>query len=433
MTVYGMVFALIALCIYFSVATVRDVSPDGADGAISIARQLNTQGYGSNTLLVVYGTGNQDKLFASTLQEILRRSGSAVIMINGSPPEIRDRIQHLLTGATSKTIIAATKSMSDLPIWDAIAKDVPSSKFSLVSPSSARSSVFLSTNNIRNIADQISVIAIIAVGMTLVILTGGIDLSVGSMIALSAVLCAWFIQRWGGKSITPTTAMSASLLTALISAGFGTMTGFIITWFKVPPFIVTLASMQIAGGLAFQASRGQTLYDIPDWFSVLGRGNYLSVPYSVILMFIIYLLAHFILSKSVIGRTVYAVGGNTESSRLSGISIPRTIIFVYFVSGLMAGIGGIITTSQLKAGAPTYGSMYEMYAIAAVVVGGASLTGGQGNVFGTLIGAFIIAVIKNGMNLMDVEPYMQKVLLGVVILLAVLGDKLRNQYANRSH
>jgi ribose transport system permease protein len=298
----------------------------------------------------------------------------------------------------------------------------------VLAPPPRRRSTFLSSSNLRNIADQIAVIAILAVGMTMVIITGGIDLSVGSLIALAAVVTAWSIRAVGGVNASSGAMLGACLAAIAVCGAVGVFSGLMITRFRIPPFIATLAMMQVASGLAFMITQGQSIYDISPRFTWLGRGtDLLSIPNAVVLMLVIYVLAHFLMARTRLGRHIYAVGGNAEASRLSGVSIGRTLMCVYLVSGLMAGVGGVITVSQLKAGAPTYGVMYELYVIAAVVVGGTSLSGGEGTIFGTLIGAFIIAVIRNGMNLMNVEPYTQKVVLGLVILGAVLIDRLKRK------
>ena len=201
-----------------------------------------------------------------------------------------------------------------------------------------------------------------------------------------------------------------------------------ITGFRIPPFIASLAMMQITSGLAFIIAEGQSIYDIPPSYTWLGRGQgLLTIPNSVMLMVAVYAAAHVFMTRTALGRRIYAVGGNQEAARLSGVSTRWTLIAVYLISGLMAGIGGVVTVSQLKAGAPTYGTMYELYVIAAVVVGGTSLTGGEGRIAGTLVGAFIIAVIQNGMNLVGVESYKQKVVLGAVILFAVMIDMLKKR------
>jgi ribose transport system permease protein len=185
--------------------------------------------------------------------------------------------------------------------------------------------------------------------------------------------------------------------------------------------------MLVASGLAYIFAKGQSIYQIPDSFIWLGRGADLGLPNAVLLMIVLYVLAHIMMSRMTLGRYIYAVGGNPEAARLSGVPIKAVLIFVYTLSGALAGVGGIVMASQLKSGSPTYGGMYELYVIAAVVVGGTSLSGGEGKVLGTLTGALIIAVIQNGMNLTGVESYTQKIVLGLVILGAVLLDTLKKR------
>jgi ribose transport system permease protein len=185
--------------------------------------------------------------------------------------------------------------------------------------------------------------------------------------------------------------------------------------------------MLVASGLAFIAAHGQSVYQVPDSFIGLGRGSTLGLPNAVLLMLVLYAGAHFLMTRTVLGRYLYAVGGNAEAARLSGVPVRRVLLFAYAACGALAGLGGVVMASQLKSGSPTYGQMYELYVIAAVVVGGTSLSGGEGKVLGTLIGAFIIAVIQNGMNLTSVESYTQKVVLGLVILGAVLLDRLKRR------
>jgi ribose transport system permease protein len=285
----------------------------------------------------------------------------------------------------------------------------------------------LLADNLRNVANQITVIAILAIGMTMVIITAGIDLSVGSLIALSAVVVAWLIGWLGGEQASGAAMLIAALIGIVLCGGIGAFSGFMITAFRIPPFIATLAMMQVAAGLAYIVSQGRPIYQIPDNAVWLGRGvePLLHIPFAVILMILLYAIAHVIMTRTTFGRYVYAVGGNQEAARLSGIRVNRVLFAVYAICGLLAGLGGVIMGSQLKSGAPTYGLTYELYVIAAVVVGGTSLAGGEGRILGTLIGAFIIAVIQNGMNLTNVESYTQKVILGLVILGAVLIDRLK--------
>jgi ribose transport system permease protein len=263
----------------------------------------------------------------------------------------------------------------------------------------------------------------------MVIITAGIDLSVGSLIALSAVVAAWLIEHAGGEGASAWVMFMAALGGIAVCGATGAFSGFTITRFRIPPFIATLAMMQVAAGLAYIISQGKPIYRMPDSFIWLGRGvePLLKIPVAVILMVVLYIIAHLIMTRTTMGRYMYAVGGNMEAARLSGIRVKLVLFFVYTVSGALAGLGGIIMASQLKSGAPTYGLTYELYVIAAVVVGGTSLSGGQGNMFGTLIGAFLIGVIQNGMNLTNVESYTQKVVLGLVILGAVLLDGLKHR------
>jgi ribose transport system permease protein len=265
--------------------------------------------------------------------------------------------------------------------------------------------------------------------MTMVIITAGIDLSVGSLIALSAVVAAWLIGFMGGGNASVVAMFIGGLAAVIVCGLTGAFSGLMITRFRIPPFIATLAIMQVAAGVAYIISQGKPIYQLPESFIGLGRGAepFLKIPYAVILMILLYLAAHFLMSRMTLGRYIYAVGGNPEAARLAGIRVKDVLVFVYTLCGALAGFGGVIMASQLKSGAPTYGLTYELYVIAAVVVGGTSLSGGEGRIFGTLIGAFIIAVIQNGMNLTNVETYTQKVVLGLVILAAVLLDRLKQR------
>jgi ribose transport system permease protein len=298
----------------------------------------------------------------------------------------------------------------------------------LMQPRSYRWPNFLKPDNLLNIANQIAVIAIVAVGMTLVIITAGIDLSVGSLIALSAVVCTLAIRNLAGAEQATAAGMLWSSAAAIGVCGvLGWFSGAMVTLFGIPAFIATLAMMLVASGLAFLAAQGQSIYQVPDSFIWLGRGSTFGLPNAVLLMLLLYAAAHFVMTRTVLGRYLYAVGGNAEAARLSGVPVKKVLLFAYTACGALAGLGGIVMASQLKSGSPTYGQMYELYVIAAVVVGGTSLAGGEGKVLGTLIGAFIIAVIQNGMNLTGVESYTQKVVLGLVILAAVLLDTLKRR------
>jgi ribose transport system permease protein len=284
---------------------------------------------------------------------------------------------------------------------------------------------FLKVDNLRAVATRIAVIAIIAIGMTLVIITAGIDLSVGSLIALSAVTCALVIRANGAQNATIGAMLSGAAVTILLSAAVGMFSGVMVAWLRIPAFIVTLSVMQAASGVAYLLTESETINQIPESFTWLGRGLALGIPNSVILMILLYCIAHVMMTRTVLGRYIYSVGGNEEAARLSGVPVKSVLVFCYLVCGALAGLGGVIRASELKSGAPNFGQMAELEVIAAVVVGGASLAGGRGKIFGTLIGALIIGVMGNGMNLINIDSNAQKVVLGTVVLGAVLIDTLK--------
>lgn len=277
---------------------------------------------------------------------------------------------------------------------------------------------FLTATNIFNVLRQVSISALIAFGMTFVILTGGIDLSVGSTLALTGAISAGLLA--GGMD--PFLAM---LIGLLLGAVLGAVNGFIIAKGKVAPFIATLATMTIYRGLTLVYTDGKPVSGLGDslTFQMFGKGYFLGIPVPVITMLIAFLVLYFILRKTTFGRRVYAIGGNEEASRLSGINVDRITIAVYSLTGMLAALSALILTSRLNSAQPTAGQSYELDAIAAVVLGGTSSTGGRGWIFGTLVGALIIGVLNNGLNLIGVSSFFQQVVKGVVILIAVLIDR----------
>lgn len=277
---------------------------------------------------------------------------------------------------------------------------------------------FLSLNNILNVLRQVSINALIAFGMTFVILTGGIDLSVGSILALTGAVTAGLMS----SGVDPILAMMVGLL---LGATLGAINGLIIAKGKVAPFIATLATMTIYRGVTLVYTEGRPISGLGDsvTFQFLGKGYFLGLPIPVVTMIISFIVLYFILKKTTFGRRVYAVGGNEEASILSGINADRIKIYVYALTGLLAALAALILTSRLNSAQPTAGNMFELDAIAAVVLGGTSLTGGRGWIVGTLIGALIIGVLNNGLNLIGVSSFFQQVVKGAVILLAVLLDR----------
>ncbi|AUJ25240.1 ribose ABC transporter permease [Virgibacillus dokdonensis] len=277
---------------------------------------------------------------------------------------------------------------------------------------------FFTLNNILNLLRQVSVNALIAFGMTFVILTAGIDLSVGSTLALGSALTAGLLA----SGMDPILAICIGLFIGFV---LGAVNGLIIAKGKVAPFIATLATMTIFRGATLVYTDGKPITGLSDSFSfeMIGKGYVFGIPFPAIIMVIVFLILFFILHNTVFGRQVYAIGGNEEASKLSGIKADRVKIGVYSLTGMLSVLAGIIITSRLDSAQPTAGTMYELDAIAAVVIGGTSLSGGKGRIFGTLIGALIIGVIDNGLNLLNVSSFYQQIVKGLVILLAVLLDR----------
>jgi len=426
---YGMVLVLLLLCAFFSAVTITEQHPSTEDAADRLAETIASRfGKGANVLIAVR-TSTTDVTFAKRLGETLSARGlNVAASIKGEPKDARAALQRIAQSGGKLDVIAGNRATAAWLVFEELPQNFPSlGNPPVLQPEPYRWPNFLKTDNLLNITNQIAVIAIVAVGMTMVIIAGGIDLSVGSLIALGAVLCTLFIREWGGGLQAGPIAMVLAALAAIaVCGGAGTISGAMVTAFRLPPFIVTLAMMLVASGVAYLLTHGQSIYQIPDSFVWLGRrADLLGIPNAVVLLAILYFLAHVLMSRIPLGRYIYAVGGNIEAARISGVPVARVQLFTYTISGLLAGLGGVIMASQLKSGAPSYGQMYELYVIAAVVVGGASLSGGSGRMFGTLVGAFTIAVIQNGMNLTNVESYTQKVVLGLVILAAVLLDTWR--------
>lgn len=271
---------------------------------------------------------------------------------------------------------------------------------------------FFSFSNFINIARQVSLNAIIAVGMTLVILTGGIDLSVGSIVALSGTVATSLMVN--GQSI-----WVGMMVGLLIGIGVGLVNGLVITKLNVPPIITTLAMMTAARGIALVYTNGYPISNLPDSFVFLGRGYLGPIPIPVIITAVVYVLGFILLSQMKIGRYIYGLGGNEQAVHLSGISVNRTKVLVYTLCGFASAVSGLILASRLNSGQPLAGTGFEMDAIAAVVLGGASIAGGEGTIVGTLIGALIINILNNGLNLMNVNPYSQMIVKGVVLAAAV--------------
>ncbi len=286
---------------------------------------------------------------------------------------------------------------------------------------------FLTMDNIMNIARQSSINSLIALGMLLSILTAGIDLSVGSILALSIVLMGIVVVKMG---MSPIIGIAVCLGVGLL---LGLINGLTLTKMSLPhPFISTLGTMNVARGLALIVTAASPISNFPPSIQFLGAAFVGPVPVSFLLVLFVYGLFHVFLNYTTVGRYIYAVGGNPEATRLSGISIDKVLIIVYTISGFMAALAGLLLVGRVNAAYPLAGLGYEFDAIAATIIGGASFLGGEGTVWGTLIGALIMAVLRNGLNLLSVSSEMQTVAIGIVIILAVYIDVLRHKAAKKA-
>ncbi len=425
---YGMILVLVLLCAFLSVATYSEQFPAGESAATQVAAKIRQAGAGPRVLIAAQNLPD-DVTFARRLEAEIKESGAAVpTVVIGSPSDARTALKNLAAAGGKLNFIACTAVTRDWLVFADLKADFPAlGEPRIVAPQPYMWPNFLKSANVLNIASQVAIIAIIAIGMTMVIITGGIDLSSGSLMALAAVLAARLIRDYAGAYEASAVGLTLACVAAVVACGVvGAFSGTMITRFDLPPFIVTLAMMLVGRGLAYRLANGQSIEQVPASFVAFDRGeSLLRIPNAVMLMVGLYIVAHVVMCRTRLGRHLYAVGGNRQAARLSGVPVSRVLITAYIASGLLAGLGGVLMASQFQSGSPTYGDMYELYAIAAVVVGGASLSGGEGRMFGTLTGAFTIAVIQNGMNLASIESNAQKIVLGFVILGAVLFDKIR--------
>ena len=274
---------------------------------------------------------------------------------------------------------------------------------------------FLTVSNLLNVAQQTSINAIIAAGMTFVIISAGIDLSVGSILAFTGVVLGSLITGGFPLPVCIVGALALGLL-----CGF--LNGALISFGRLPPFIATLGMMSVARGAALLYTQGRPISGFPDSFRFLATGEVFHIPMPVIIMGGIYAIAHFLLSHTKLGRYTYAIGGNEQAAHLSGVNVRLYKMLVYGISGLLSAMAAVILSARLNSAQPIAGIMYELDAIAATVIGGTSLMGGEGKILGTLIGALIMGVLRNGLNLLDVSSYVQQTIIGLVIITAVFLD-----------
>ena len=277
---------------------------------------------------------------------------------------------------------------------------------------------FLTVQNLMIIVTQVAINALLAFGVTFVIIAGGIDLSIGSMVAVTGVVTASFAHPDTYPVIVP---VVAGLATGVL---FGAFNGFVITRSHVPPFIVTLGTMTIGRGLALILSKGRPVSNLSDEFNFIGGGKILGIPTLILILILAFILCSILLRKTVLGRYIYAVGGNEQAARASGISLSHIKMIVYTLCGGLAALAGILLTSRITTGQPNAGTGFELDAIAAAIIGGTSTSGGTGSMTGTLLGALLIGVISNGLDLLNVTSYYQQVVMGIIIIGAVVLDSL---------
>lgn len=277
---------------------------------------------------------------------------------------------------------------------------------------------FFTVSNLMTIGNQVSINALLAFGVTFVIITGGIDLSLGSMVAVTGVVAATFAHPDTYPVIVPIFIGLAA------GSAMGAFNGLVITKSKVPPFIVTLGTMTIGRGLALILSKGRPVSNLSDSFNFIGGGNLFGIPFPIIILIVAFVVCSIVLNKTILGRYMYAVGGNEPAARASGIRVSRVKMWVYTICGLLSAMGGILLTSRITTGQPNAGSGFELDAIAAAIIGGTSTSGGTGSMTGTLIGALLIGVISNSLDLLNVTSYYQQVVMGAIIIGAVVLDSM---------
>lgn len=417
-----MIAVLIVIGAYITFATTEESHPEDKAAGLQVGESIASTVSELSSILVIGTAKHQD--FVAAAESALKGSPAVVATVTGGPQEARAAIEALRADGSSISHIACVQEVANWGLISNLKGNFPEfAGVSVIVPETVNRSPFLEQSNILNLADRTATIGIIAIGMTMIIITAGIDLSVGSLVALSAVISAYLLESYfGGTGASISQVFLAAGVAILVCGAFGAASGSLITFVGVPPFIVTLVFMMAARGLAFIMSKNESISETPASFGWLGQGKLFMIPIPAVLMVILFLLFHVLMTRTVLGRYIYAVGGNREAARLSGVPVSSVLLFVYTVTGLLAGIVGIITASRFGTGKATFGDMMELDVIAAVVIGGTSLFGGEGRLTGTFIGSLLIVVIRNGMNLLGVKDNEQPVVLGIVILGAAIVD-----------
>ena len=444
---YASILVLIALCVYYSIVTMTEQFPNTPASGHEVADAILQSGGKHPTVVVIARDTVQDREFTDAVVDRIQVGGGSVFaIVHGTPIHAREALELVGSGSTSVDAIAANHPASEWgPLQPRQLAEMAQEcralrKTQVYRPGSYVWPTFLTRQNLINVVNQNADIAIIAIGMTMVIITAGIDLSVGSLLALCGVATAVSIQQLaGGAAAGPAGMIGGCLIGVGLCTACGVFTGVMVTWCRVPAFVVTLSMMMIARGIALiiavdyqsdlmgggtEGTPEAVKVEAPS-FSWLGQGEILGIPNPILLMVVMYVIAHFGMTRTSLGRYIYAVGGNPEAARLSGVPVFGVLILVYALCAALAGVAGIVDASRFDGGRPNAGALYELRVIAAVVVGGTSLAGGEGRILGTLVGALIIAVINNGLNMAGVKSYEQMIVFGMLILIAVLLDRFK--------
>ncbi len=442
LTKLGPVAVLLLLIVMFSVMLRYDHQPQTPQHGTELARSIVSEYGVGASVIVLTRPVDGDRPFGDAIEKELAAQGvEAVQAFSGHPRQIREFLDVIAANQAETVAVIATNhptaTLKFLEQQKLRARGGPFASTAVMIPPSYPWSLFLTADNFKNLLNNSSRIAIIAVGMTLVIITAGIDLSVGGVMALASVMTAVAINSWfGGAEATFWGLVGGCAVGVGMGAACGLFNGMVTTFLRVPPFIVTLAMFMIAPGLAMWIATGGSAVASPEAIDILAKSFHglstarpLGIPVPIYIVLALYLLAHIVMTRTSFGRYVYAVGGNREAARLSGVPVFLVLISVYTLCGAAAGLSGVIDAS-LFGGRPTGGNLYELQAIAAVVVGGTSIAGGEGRVTGTLIGTLIIAVIDSGLSQLGIGSYKLKVVFGALILATVVLDQLKHRYAS---
>ena len=432
MTNYGMLFVLIVIVAAFSVATIKEQPVEGRYAGETLAQRFLRENVEGGCILVV-GTSNDDaKLvdgFNATMTSAEASSRVIAIISAENPPETKQALIAAMAENKDAAPMAlvCSRTTSAYTFFESVEGLAGVGK---ILPMPETRSSFLKPDNLNNIPQKMARMAIIAIGMTMVIITAGIDLSVGSLLALAAVASTLLVRVFGGIEASTPMVLVAFAGGIGLCGLMGALSGALTTAFKIPAFIATLAMMLIGRGLAKKLANNQIIKDMPsDVFDALSRftipGTSVTILSSVVIMVVLYAIAHFVMTRTILGRHIYAIGGNEEAARLSGVPVNRVLLTVYTITGLLAGVAGVLMATEFDSGKAVWGNALELDVIAAVVVGGTSLMGGQGRILGTLIGCAIIVVIRNGMNLLGLKDFDQMIVMGCVIVGAIILDKVK--------